>query len=259
MTEQMPDLGIGRVTSGVKASFERIKAWAKKNPALVVAIIAGVVILALLLKRKQPTGRVGIDKPREGNGDPLGGIGSGVPGTEAVPEAEDIELPIPAAPPPPPSSSSGVDTSTPYVPYVVPQTLLSELVSNVVKVRQGAGEFKRPERAGPSKIDLQRRIGRGPMAGWTGLELMRVARGDPRHNVPVGGTVPRYPSQSSRPAYSRRGPSSRSRPSSRRESSPSRRGPPPRRGPPSQRRRPGAGYREAARRGRDRDRRGGRR
>jgi hypothetical protein len=245
MTEQMPDLGVGRATSGVKASFERIMAWAKKNPALVVAIIAGVVILALLMKRKQPAGRVA--KPREGNGDPLGGIGAGVPGPEGVPEAEEVGLPIPTTPPAP--STNGVETTLPYIPQ---STILSEIVTSVVKVKQGPGQYKHPERAGPSKVELQKRIGRGPMAGWTGLELMRVARGDPRHNVPVKRTIPRYPTRPSRPAISRRGPSSR------RGRSPSRRGPSPAARRPSSRER-GRRESEAARRRRNIPSRGGRR
>ena len=129
MTEQMPDLGIGKATSGVKASFERLMAWAKKNPALVVAALAGVVILVLVMKRRQPTERIA--RPREDDGDPLSDIGAGVPFPD-IPEIGDIELPIPSIPPPPSGPSRTVPSngasSTTYVEaYTPPSPMLTEM------------------------------------------------------------------------------------------------------------------------------------
>ncbi len=115
MTEQMPDLGIGKATSGAKASLERLVAWAKKNPALVVGIVAGVVILALVVsKRKRPVER-GAGVPE---GDPLGGLGMG----DILPEApmgDVITFPeLPEIPEPTPSNGNGTAPSTTPIPTI---------------------------------------------------------------------------------------------------------------------------------------------
>ena len=130
MTEQMPDLGIGKATSGAKASLERLVAWAKKNPALVVGIVAGVVILALVVsKRKRPVER-GTGVPE---GDPLGGLGMGngvpdtSPGDIIFPELPSIP-PLPTVPSPTIPSNGASQSTTTYVEaYTPPSPMLTEM------------------------------------------------------------------------------------------------------------------------------------
>jgi len=124
----MPDLGIGKATSGAKASLERLMAWAKKNPALVVGILAGVVILVLIVKRRQPTERIAGESVQEG--DPLEGVGIG-DGTPTDPIGDVIfpELPqIPDTPSPTIPSNGASQSTTTYVPaYTPPSPMLTEM------------------------------------------------------------------------------------------------------------------------------------
>ncbi len=128
MTEQMPDLGISKATSGVKASFERLMAWAKKNPALVVAALAGVVILVLVMKRGQSTERVA--RSSEDKSDPLGDIGMG-DGVPEVPPGDIIFPELPSIPPVPsptiPSNGASKSTTTYVQAYTPPSPMLTEM------------------------------------------------------------------------------------------------------------------------------------
>ncbi len=131
MTEQMPDLGISKATSGVKASFERLMAWAKKNPALVVAALAGVVILVLIAKRRQPTERVARSSKDES--DPFGGVGMG-DGVPEVPPGDIIFPELPSIPPVPaptipttPSNGASQSTTTYVQAYTPPSPMLTEM------------------------------------------------------------------------------------------------------------------------------------
>ncbi len=183
MTEQIPDLGIGRATEGVKASFERVMAWAKKNPALQDAIIAGVVILALLVKRKQPTGRV--TKPLVDDGDPLGGIGAGVPGPDGVPEAEDVELPIPTTPPPVPTSNGTSTTTTAPIPYTPPSPMLTEISMGDRKAIARAEGRKRGATGLGRRTDPGTRKAPGPpITRRPSVHPRRQPRGRPRREAP---------------------------------------------------------------------------
>ncbi len=134
MNIKAPEIGVGKAASGAKASLGRLTAWAKKNPALVVAIVAGVAVLALVVSKRGQSVRRTSGAPE---GDPLGGVGMGN-GVPEVPPGDIVFPTIPELPPAPTipttPSNGGSSASKATTTYVEAYTPPSPMVTDMQKM-----------------------------------------------------------------------------------------------------------------------------